>query len=95
MKGARRGDAELPLRSMTTTIGRGEEADVQIDEPAVSRRHTAIERSRGAYVLRDLGSTNGTYLGGLLHGAVVILRDGDRFRIGLTEFVCRDTAPRE
>lgn len=92
-KGALRG-SEFPLRSATTTIGRGEDADVQIDEPDASRRHAVIERKRGAYLLRDLGSTNGTYLRELLHGAEAILRDGDQFRIGLTEFVFREGGPR-
>jgi pSer/pThr/pTyr-binding forkhead associated (FHA) protein len=88
-KGARRG-AEVMLRSDALTIGRGEEADLQIDEPAASRRHAVIERRRGAFVLRDLGSTNGTYLRGLLHGTETALRDGDHFRIGETEIVFRD-----
>lgn len=92
-EGALRG-AEFPLRSATTTIGRGEDADVQIDEPDASRRHAVIERKRGACLLRDLGSTNGTFLHGLLHAAEAILRDGDRFRIGLTEFVFRDDGSR-
>ncbi|MEN8158449.1 MAG: FHA domain-containing protein [Myxococcota bacterium] len=87
--GARRG-AEFPLRTTATTIGRGEEADVQIDEPAASRRHAVIERDRGTCVLKDLGSTNGTHLRGLLHGTAEFLRDGDRFRIGSTEFVFRE-----
>ena len=92
--GARRG-AEFTLRSATVTIGRGEDAEVQIDEPAASRRHAVIERKRGAFVLRDLGSTNGTYLRGLLHGSGAALRDGDCFRIGLTEFVFRDNGPKD
>jgi pSer/pThr/pTyr-binding forkhead associated (FHA) protein len=86
--GARRG-AEFTLGTGAVTIGRGEDADVQIDEPAASRRHAVIEARRGVFVLRDLGSTNGTYLRGLLHGSEAALRDGDHFRIGETELVFR------
>jgi len=87
--GPRRG-AEWPLRGAAVTIGRGEEADVRIDEPSASRRHAVIERRPDGYYLRDLGSTNGTHLGGLLHGIAAPLRAGDRFRIGETEFIFRD-----
>lgn len=49
-----------------------------------SRRHAAVEPRDGSYVLRDLGSTNGT----LLHGEAVSgqrpLRDGDKITIGRT-----------
>lgn len=92
--GTRRG-AEFTLGSASLTIGRGDDCEVQIDEPAASRRHAVIERRREAFVLRDLGSTNGTHLRRLLHGKEAVLRDGDHFRIGLTEFVFRDNGPRE
>jgi pSer/pThr/pTyr-binding forkhead associated (FHA) protein len=87
--GARRG-AEFALRSAETSIGRDPAADVSIDEPAASRRHALIVRKRDGFYLRDLGSTNGTYLFGLLRGQEKRLMEGDRFRIGRTEFVFHD-----
>jgi pSer/pThr/pTyr-binding forkhead associated (FHA) protein len=78
------------LSERLMTIGRGSEADIQIDEPSASRRHAAIERTPEGFVLRDLGSTNGTYHGGLLHGRETPLRQGDCFRIGDTEFLFQD-----
>ena len=89
--GSRRG-AEWPLGSASVTIGRGDDADVCIDEPAASRRHALIERRQDGYHLRDLGSTNGTHLGQLLHRTSVRLQADDRFRIGETEFIFRDPA---
>ena len=81
---------EFPLRASLVTIGRGEEADIQIDEHAASRRHAMIERRPSGYVLRDLSSTNGTFHRGLLHGGEARLRHGDCFRIGETEFLFQD-----
>ena len=85
-----RREAEFVLRGEETVIGRDPAADVTIDEPSASRRHAVIVRRRGGYHLRDLGSTNGTYLFGLLHGEEKPLMEGDRFRIGRTEFLFHD-----
>ena len=85
-----RREAEFELRGEETTIGRDPAADVTIDEPAASRRHAVIVRGRDGFYLRDLGSTNGTYLFGLLHGQEKRLMEGDRFRIGRTEFLFHD-----
>jgi signal transduction histidine kinase len=50
----------------SVVIGRDEAADIQIDRNDISRRHAAIElRESGEFVLRDLGSRNGTYLNGV------------------------------
>ncbi len=87
--GTRR-EAEFVLRGEETTIGRDPAADVPIDEPSASRRHAVITRGRDGFYLRDLGSTNGTYLFGLLHDEDKRLMEGDRFRIGRTEFLFHD-----
>ena len=92
--GSRR-EAEFVLRGDETTIGRDPAADVPIDEPSASRRHATIVRGRDGYYLRDLGSTNGTYLFGLLHGEKKRLMEGDRFRIGRTEFLFHDQPAEE
>lgn len=54
---------EVPLAQESLTIGRDPASDVVIDHPKVSRRHACLERRGNAFVLRDLGSTNGTWLG--------------------------------
>jgi pSer/pThr/pTyr-binding forkhead associated (FHA) protein len=64
-----------------TAIGRGTDADVVLDDPATSRRHAQIELAAGKYVLKDLGSANGT----LVNEQRVTeraLSDGDMIKIG-------------
>lgn len=46
------------------TIGRDNANDLIIDHPLASRRHARLERDEQGYVVRDLESTNGTYVNG-------------------------------
>jgi pSer/pThr/pTyr-binding forkhead associated (FHA) protein len=65
-----------------TTIGRHPDSDIFLDDITVSRRHVAIERNPdGAFVLRDVGSLNGTYVN---HERVdeSPLHHGDEVQIG-------------
>jgi hypothetical protein len=67
----------------TMTVGRMPGCDVVIADPGASREHARIEQRADAYVLVDLGSTNGT----LVNGEPVsehALTDGDRITIGST-----------
>ena len=45
-----------------TLIGRSPDCDVFLDDVTVSRRHAEIVREEGAFVIRDLGSLNGTFV---------------------------------
>ena len=63
-------------------IGRSSEADVVVDNTAISRKHTAIERRNGVYFLEDLGSLNGTMVNGKKIDSCVQLFDGDAIEIG-------------
>jgi hypothetical protein len=45
-----------------TTAGRHPESDIFLDDVTVSRRHAEFHREGGAFVVRDVGSLNGTYL---------------------------------
>lgn len=63
------------------TIGRTMENDVVLPDPGISRQHLSIRDKGGAYILKDLGSSNGT----LLNGRKVleeVLKSGDVITIG-------------
>ncbi len=70
-------------------IGSGQEADLRIDSPMVSGRHAELRRGvDNAWSLRDLGSTNGTAVGGrrLERDEAVALRHGTRFYVAQYSF---------
>jgi hypothetical protein len=77
----------IPVRA-STVIGRGTEADVQIVDSGVSRRHAELRTVDERVELHDLGSTNGTRVNGQLVSAAT-LTDGDRITIGASELVFR------
>ncbi len=66
-------------------IGRGTDCAIMLPERQVSRHHAQIERDRsGAYLLRDLGSKNGTYVNGKeVRDRPYRLKDGDEIQIAL------------
>src|SRR5581483_7124645 len=43
-------------------LGRGDQAEIRLEDPFASSRHARIYRQGGVMVIEDLGSTNGTYL---------------------------------
>ena len=54
---------EIPITKDITTLGRkSDDNDIVIDNPAVSGHHLKIYKQDGAYLVEDLGSTNGTFL---------------------------------
>jgi hypothetical protein len=73
---------EFELNKPLTTIGRiGGGADIQIDDPMVSRSHCAVEVRPDGILLHDLRSTNGTYVDDY-RVSVVRLGLMSSFRIG-------------
>ncbi len=69
------------LEEGASIIGRGVSAQVQIDEGGVSREHAKIIVDEDLVSLRDLESTNGTYLDGAPVD-MAIVRDGNRIHVG-------------
>ena len=67
-------------------LGRGEQADIQLDDGFASSRHARLVPQGDVMVLEDLGSTNGTYLNGEPLRGPQPLHAGDRIRIGDSEF---------
>jgi hypothetical protein len=64
-----------------TTVGRHPEAHVFLDDITVSRRHAILERGGDGFLVRDLGSLNGTYVGGERVEAQELV-SGDELQVG-------------
>jgi FHA domain-containing protein len=71
-------------------MGRGDQAEIRLEDPFASSRHARLLRQGGIVVLEDLGSTNGTYLNEELVTGPQPLHRGDRVRIGDSEFTYVD-----
>jgi hypothetical protein len=67
------------------TLGRGD-VEIRLDDPYASSRHARISREGHVVVIEDLGSTNGTLLNDQPLTGPQPLHDGDRIRIGDSEF---------
>ncbi|MFP4249658.1 MAG: FhaA domain-containing protein [Armatimonadota bacterium] len=65
-------------------IGRDPGCEITLDEPAVSRRHAQIEWTYEGYVLRDLGSSNGTFVNSV-EIAEALLSEDDLIEVGLVQ----------
>jgi DNA-binding NtrC family response regulator len=72
---------EIGLEPMV--LGSADECAVQVDDPHVSRRHAEIRRTSDGFMLRDLGSRNGTQIGRITIKEAV-LTSGAEIRIGTT-----------
>jgi FHA domain len=68
-------------------LGRGDRAEIRLEDPFASSSHARVYEQGGALVLEDLGSTNGTYLNEELLDTPRPLHPGDQVRIGESEFV--------
>jgi hypothetical protein len=71
---------EFKITQSVTNIGRGVEADIQIDDTSVSRLHCSIVLGSDV-LIRDLGSTNGTIVDGA-RATESVLRNGSIIKIG-------------
>jgi hypothetical protein len=69
-----------------TLIGRGPQAELVILEPSVSHLHAAITRERGTYIVRDLGSSWGTFVQGHRIDGEAPIAPGNRVRFGDVAF---------
>ena len=74
----------IALGDRPVTIGRMGECTVPLNDQNVSRRHAEIRPGRGAYVVNDLGSTNGTMVNGTRIAGEQRLSDGDILSFGST-----------
>ncbi len=73
----------IPLGDLPVEAGRSTKCHIPIDQESVSRKHAAIWWSGKGYLVKDLGSTNGTYV----NDAQISehsLQDGDQIKVGHT-----------
>jgi len=73
--------ARFLLDAERTTAGRSTSADIFLDDVTVSRKHAEFVRDGQQFVVRDIGSLNGTYVNRTRIDAVA-LRPGDEVQIG-------------
>lgn len=67
-------------------LGRGEQAEIRLEDPFASSSHARIYEQGGTLVIEDMDSTNGTYLNEELLETPRPLHPEDRVRIGDSEF---------
>ena len=78
---------EITIDRFPIELGRGVTVGVRIDDRWLSRRHCELSLGGERIVIRDLGSSHGTYVNGLRLTAAVALEDGDQLQIGLSHFL--------
>jgi pSer/pThr/pTyr-binding forkhead associated (FHA) protein len=76
----------FPLNKPELVIGRSPNADIRINEKAVSHNHARLSMDNGVCTLRDIESTNGTFVNNELIAGPVRLRGGDAVGVGSTTF---------
>lgn len=76
----------------SSLVGRGTGADVTLEDSLVSREHVTISRDEAGWMVRDLGSRNGTFVNGRKVD-VERLRYGDRIAVGQTVLLLAHVDP--
>jgi phosphoserine phosphatase RsbU/P len=78
---------KINARGPLITLGRATECTIPIKDRYLSRRHAEIAFDDDAWLVRDLGSVNGTLLNGTRLNGSAPLRPGDRIKLGDTEIL--------
>jgi phosphoserine phosphatase RsbU/P len=80
----------FPLRGDRIVLGRSRDCDLILPDVLLSRRHAELVRAEHGWLLRDLGSLNGTRLNGARLEKDVLLQDGDVVEIADWSLAYRD-----
>jgi pSer/pThr/pTyr-binding forkhead associated (FHA) protein len=81
IKGFNKGEVYL-LEDDEIIIGRGEEHGIVLNIAEVSRSHAILTRAEEGYMIKDLGSTNGTFVDKKKIGGKYLLKPGDTIMLG-------------
>src|SRR6266850_4673869 len=84
---------EIRLKPGTNLLGRGFANDFKIEDPSVSSSHCQIVLNEGAAIIKDLGSTNGTYVNRSPVLEEAPLRGGQTIHMGAVEMVFHSDGP--
>ncbi len=79
--------SEFNLEHVITTVGRHPDSDIFLDDVTVSRRHVEVEQTTKGYVVRDVGSLNGTYLNHQRIDGDHPMENGDELQVGRFKLV--------
>lgn len=79
--GARWTDVFRLQRDVKITVGRSSDNQIVVSDDRVSRRHAEFFHSNGGWVVRDLGSRNGTQINGRSTDGAYILKEGDTVQV--------------
>jgi hypothetical protein len=86
--GPKQGES-IALTTKPLSIGRSSDSSIVIRDDYTSTHHARLEHRAGAWILSDLGSTNGTFLAGKKIGEAVTVPLNTPFTIGSTTFEIR------
>jgi pSer/pThr/pTyr-binding forkhead associated (FHA) protein len=78
------------LKVEKTTVGRVDDNSFQISEPSISSHHCEVLLRGNDVVIKDLNSTNGTFVGGQQVTAEAVLKPGQVVRLGQVEIRLED-----
>jgi hypothetical protein len=85
------GDRAVELRLGVNRLGRAPDNDIQVDDSTVSGTHCEVTVGCGQILVRDCGSTNGTFLDGTPIQDAILL-SGQTLRLGDVELLVADTS---
>jgi len=76
-------DDMVVVKGPTFVIGRAADCNLQLMHSTVSRHHCQLSEIGRFTTVRDMGSSNGTYLNGNLLRGVQVVRGGDKLSLGM------------
>ena len=84
---------EIELADGEVSLGRSRSSTVRVDHESVSRSHALLTFANGTAVLKDLNSSNGTFVAGRRILNETNLRSGDRIQLGAAVLEYRAVDP--